>query len=358
MSIELPPELDWVAKLAVGQDWPKGDEDKLRSLGAAWDDAARQLTAISREIDPATSGVLHSVGGQVADEFTSFTQQLKSNIPDMAEAAGQLGELGRNTGLQVEYAKYMIIAQLVWLAVEIAELAFWAPEAIPVLVTGVRAIVKMLLKRLLISIATGVGFMVGMDAVIQGIQFLKGDRTKWDTAATLQALEGGAIGGAIGGIFSGAGSAFAPKFASSLIGKGLIGGASSIVTTEVMSEIFGGENDMGSALTSGIIGAMGGGGGKRRFGGGEHTEVHTPDIHLPSEPDLHLPKLPFDGEGPHLPGMEDFDTKGLGDKGVGTGAAPVPSSRRPRVAVVPERRAATVRRTPPRMPRSPSPRVR
>ncbi|MYR88916.1 hypothetical protein GTY41_29365, partial [Streptomyces sp. SID685] len=319
MSIELPPELDWVAKLAVGQDWPKGDEDKLRSLGAAWDDAARQLTAISREIDPATSGVLHSVGGQVADEFTAFTQQLKSNIPDMAEAAGQLGELGRNTGLQVEYAKYMIIAQLVWLAVEIAELAFWAPEAIPVLVTGVRAIVKMLLKRLLISIATGVGFMVGMDAVIQGIQFLKGDRTKWDTAATLQALEGGAIGGAIGGIFSGAGSAFAPKFASSLIGKGLIGGASSIVTTEVMSEIFGGENDMGSALTSGIIGAMGGGGGKRRFGGGEHTEVHTPDIHLPSEPDLHLPKLPFDGEGPHLPGMEDFDTKGLGDKGVGTG---------------------------------------
>ncbi|BBC97772.1 hypothetical protein SRO_6596 [Streptomyces rochei] len=319
MSIELPPELDWVAKLAVGQDWPKGDEDKLRSLGAAWDDAARQLTAISREIDPATSGVLHSVGGQVADEFTAFTQQLKSNIPDMAEAAGQLGELGRNTGLQVEYAKYMIIAQLVWLAVEIAELAFWAPEAIPVLVTGVRAIVKMLLKRLLISIATGVGFMVGMDAVIQGIQFLKGDRTKWDTAATLQALEGGAIGGAIGGIFSGAGSAFAPKFASSLIGKGLIGGASSIVTTEVMSEIFGGENDMGSALTSGIIGAMGGGGGKRRFGGGEHTEVHTPDIHLPSEPDLHLPKLPFDGEGPHAPGMEDFDTKGLGDKGAGTG---------------------------------------
>ncbi|MYU08039.1 hypothetical protein GTY81_30045 [Streptomyces sp. SID8366] len=324
MSIELPPELGWVAKLAVGQDWPKGDEDKLRSLGAAWDDAARQLTAISREIDPATSGVLHSVGGQVADEFTAFTQQLKSNIPDMADAAGQLGELGRNTGLQVEYAKYMIIAQLVWLAVEIAELAFWAPEAIPALVTGVRLIVKMLLKRLLISIATGVGFMVGMDAVIQGIQFLKGDRTKWDTAATLQALEGGAIGGAIGGLFSGAGSAFAPKFASSLIGKGIIGGASSIVTTEVMSEIFGGENDMGSALTSGIIGAMGGGGGKRRFGGGEHTEVHTPDIHLPSEPDLHLPKLSLDADGPHLPGAEGFDTKGagsgLGEKGAGTGS--------------------------------------
>ncbi|MFF7189960.1 hypothetical protein ACFZAR_33075 [Streptomyces sp. NPDC008222] len=317
MSINLPPELDWVAKLAVGQDWPKGDEDKLRSLGEAWEDAARQLTAMSREIDPMTSGVLHSIGGKVGDEFSSFTRQLKSNLPDMAEAAGQLGQLGKNTGLQVEYAKYMILAQLIWLAVEIAELAFWAPEMIPALVTGVRAIVKMLLRRLLISTATGVGFMVGMDAVIQGIQFLKGDRTKWDTAATLQAVEGGAIGGAIGGVFSGAGSAFAPKFAASLIGKGLIGGASSIVTTEVMEQIFGGENDMDAAVTSGIIGAMGGGGGRRRFGGGEHNEIHTLDIHLPSTPDIHLPKIPFEG-GSGFPGAENFDTGGLG-KGDGLG---------------------------------------
>ncbi|MCH0567249.1 hypothetical protein, partial [Streptomyces sp. MUM 2J] len=313
MSIDLPPELDWVARLAVGMDWPKGDEDKLRSLGAAWDDAARQLTALSREIDPATSGVLHSVGGAVADEFSNFTQQLKSNLPDMAEAAGQLGELGRSTGLQVEYAKYMILAQLVWLASEIAQLAFWAPEAIPALVTGVRAIVKMLLRRLLVSIATGFAFMVGMDAVIQSIQFLKGDRTKWDTFATLQAVEGGAIGGAIGGVFSGVGSAFAPKFAGSLIGKGVIGGASGLVTTEAMSQIFGGEYDMGSALTSGIIGAMGGERGRRRFGG-DHTKIHTPDIHLPSEADVHLPKAPSEG-GARLPVLEDFGTGGLGSGG-------------------------------------------
>ncbi|MFE4627275.1 WXG100-like domain-containing protein [Streptomyces mirabilis] len=308
MSINLPPELDWVAKLAVGQDWPKGDEDKLRSLGEAWEDAARQLTAISREIDPATVGVLHSIGGDVANEFSNFTQQLKSNLPDMAEAAGQLGELGKNTGLQVEYAKYMLLAQLVWLAVEIAELAFWAPEVIPVLVTGVRAIVKMVLKRLLIAIATGVAFMVGMDVVIQGIQFLKTDRTKWDTAATLQALEGGAIGGAVGGVISGLGSAVAPKFAASLIGKGVVGGVSSIATTEVMEQIFGGENDMGAALASGIVGALGGGGGRRRYGG-EHNEIHTPDTHLP--------KVPFEG-GLGIHGPKDFDIGGLG-KGEGLG---------------------------------------
>ncbi|MEU6174060.1 hypothetical protein ABZ832_19330 [Streptantibioticus parmotrematis] len=319
MSINLPPELDWVAKLAVGQDWPDADEDKLRALGEAWDDAAQQLGEISREISPIATGVLQNISGAVADEFSSFTQQLQSNLPDMAQAAGQLGELGKNTGLQVEYTKYMIIAQLIWLAVEIAELAFWAPEAIPAMVTGVRLIVRMLLKRLLTSIATGVAFMVGMDAVIQGIQFLKGDRTHWDTSSTLQALEGGAIGGAIGGVFSGLGSAFAPKFAGSLIGKGLIGGASSVVTTEVMSEIFGGDTDFGSALSSGIIGAMGGGGGRRRFGGGDdHVEIDDPDIHLPSSGDFHIPKLPGEDEAP--PDYSDLVGKGDGfGDGVGLG---------------------------------------
>ncbi|PWI42165.1 hypothetical protein [Streptomyces sp. ICBB 8177] len=321
MSINLPPELAWVAKLAVGQDWPDADEDKLRSLGEAWDDAARQLNEISREISPIATGVLQNISGAVADEFSSFTQQLQSNLPDMAQAAGQLGKLGKNTGVQVEYTKYMIIAQLIWLAVEIAELAFWAPEAIPAMVTGVRLIVRMLLKRLLTSIATGVAFMVGMDAVIQGIQFLKGDRTHWDTSSTIQALEGGAIGGAIGGVFSGVGSAFAPKFAGSLIGKGVIGGASSLVTTEVMSEIFGGDTDFGSALSSGIIGAMGGGGGRRRFGGGDdHVEVDDPDIHLPSAGDFHIPKLPGEDEAP--PDYSDLVGKGDGlvDKaGLGKG---------------------------------------
>lgn len=288
MSVNLPPELGWVARLAVGQSWPKGDEDKMRSLGMAWDDAARALAAISREITPATRGVLNSVGGSVADEFGSFVRQLQSNVPDMAEASSQLGKLGKNTGVQLEYAKYMILVQLVWLAFEIAQLAFWAPEAIPALITSVRLVVRMLLRRLFTAIATGIGMMVAMDAVIQGIQMLKGDRTSWSVENTVAAIESGAIGGAIGGAAFGLGGAFVPKFSGSLIGKAILGAGSGAASTVAMNELFhsGEPEDVGFGAAAGAIGALGGGGGKRRAGGGGETRVDTFDFHLPSVPDL------------------------------------------------------------------------
>ena len=289
MSIDLPPELDWVAKLAVGQNWPQGDEDKMLALGDAWNDAAQQLATIASSIDPATSGVLANLGGSVADQFESFVQQLQSNIPAMSQTSGQLGDSARNTGVQIEYAKYMILAQLVWLAAEIVQLMFWAPEAVPVAVTSARLIVQMILRRLFTSIVSGIAFMVGMDVVIQSIQMLKGDRTQWSVQNTLSALESGAIGGAIGGVFSGAGEAFVPKFAGSLVGKAVTGGVTGVVSTAAMDGIFGGSGDFGASLSAGIVGAVtGGGGGRRRFGGGDETEVNDLDLHLPDEPDLNL----------------------------------------------------------------------
>ncbi|WP_443053950.1 WXG100-like domain-containing protein, partial [Streptomyces sp. IBSBF 2435] len=307
MSVNLPPELGWVARLAVGQSWPKGDEDRMRSLGMAWDDAARALAAISREITPATRGVLNSVGGSVADEFGSFVRQLQSNVPDMAEASSQLGKLGRNTGVQLEYAKYMILVQLVWLAFEIAQLAFWAPEAIPALITSVRLVVRMLLRRLFTAIATGIGMMVAMDAVIQGIQMLKGDRTSWSVENTVAAIESGAIGGAIGGAAFGLGGAFVPKFSGSLIGKAILGAGSGAASTVAMNELFhsGEPEDVGFGAAAGAIGALGGG-GKRRAGGGGETRVDTFDFHLPSVPDL--PDL----HGPAKPPGSGFESGGTG----------------------------------------------
>lgn len=298
----------------------------MHSLGLAWEEAAQALAAISREITPATRGVLNSVGGSVADEFASFVRQLQSNVPDMAEASGQLGKLGRNTGVQLEYAKYMILAQLVWLAFEIAQMAFWAPEAIPALITSARLIVRMLLRRLLTSIATGIGMMVGMDAVIQGIQMLKGDRTSWSVQNTISAIESGAIGGAIGGLTFGLGDAFVPKFAGSLIGKGLLGGASGVASTAAMNALFGsGEpSDLGFGGAAGAIGAIAGGGGKRRGGGGDETKVDDFDFHLPDVPDLpdlHGPgKLPEEGMGGGL-GDGLGGLGGLeGDRGSGGGS--------------------------------------
>ena len=289
MSIELPPWLSWVATLAVGQHWPKGDEDGLRLLGEAWEDTAQQLVDISEEIGPATQGVLSNIGGSVATEFKSFVDQLQTNLPDMAQAAGQMGTLGKETGVQVEYAKYMILAQLAWLAVEIVDLSWWAPEAVPAAITAARVAVWMILRRLLTSIASGIGFMVGMDALIQAIQLLKGDRTHWDWQSTLSAVESGAIAGAIGGIIGEGAGHFAPGLAKNIIGKGIIGGATGVASSAALTGIFGGSNDFGEAFAGGAIGSMLGGGG-RRGGEGPHVpKEETPDIHVPTAIDLHLP---------------------------------------------------------------------
>ena len=36
MSIQIPPELNWVVEIAAGQSWPQGDEDQLSELGDVW----------------------------------------------------------------------------------------------------------------------------------------------------------------------------------------------------------------------------------------------------------------------------------------------------------------------------------
>ncbi|MET8413784.1 hypothetical protein ABZV34_38155, partial [Streptomyces sp. NPDC005195] len=292
MSINVPPELAWVSLIAAGQDWPRGDEDKLRTLGDIWDETAGHLISMAGEIGPGTQGVLDSLGGAVAMQFTTFTSAIESHLPQMADAAGELGAYSRETAVQVEYAKYMILLQLAWLAYEIIQFSISAPEAIPPAIAGARAIVKMILQRLLKSVASGIAFNVGMDVLVQTIQLLKGDRTHWDTKNTLGALESGAIGGAVGGLIGGAGHALAPKFTGSLLGKLTVGGASGLAGTVVTNIVLGGDTDFGAALSSGVIGGLGGHGASRPDepeGGKGEADLHLPDVHVPSFDELGKP---------------------------------------------------------------------
>ncbi|MEW1773108.1 hypothetical protein [Streptomyces sp. NPDC086777] len=292
MSVEMPPELAWVARLAVGQAWPKGDEDNLHALGQAWNDAAQELKGISGQIGASGNGVLESVGGQVADEFRAFVTQLEASLPEMAESANQLGKLGKHTAVQVEYSKYMILGQLILLAAQIAEWIFFAPEVIPVAITAARLAVKMILRRLLISVATGVAMNVGLDVAVQTIQFLKGDRTEWSTDNTVSAVVSGAVGGAVGGLFFGVGSVLAPKFAHSLLGKGVLGAATGIGTSGIMYGIYhSGQDEFGTSISAGALGALGGG-GRRRFGGkGDTVEVDPVHVNVPNALKLSLSGL-------------------------------------------------------------------
>ncbi len=268
------------------------------------------------------------MGGQVADEFQAFVTQLESSLPEMAESANQLGKLGKHTAVQVEYSKYMIIGQLILLAAQIAEWIFFAPEVIPLAITAARVAVKMILRRLLISVATGVAMNVGLDVAVQTIQFLKGDRTEWSTDNTVSAVVSGAIGGAVGGLFFGVGSVLAPKFAHSLLGKGLLGAATGIGTSGIMYGVYhSGEDEFGTSISAGALGALGGG-GKRRFGGkGDTVTVDPVHVNLPTALEIDLPGV-VSAVKTELPGTDTFkepaeSTTTAGTNGTGhtTGSA-------------------------------------
>ncbi|MEU9133293.1 hypothetical protein AB0D08_35265, partial [Kitasatospora sp. NPDC048540] len=310
MTIQLPPELTWVASLAVGSRWPKGDEDAMAVLGHAWEDAQRRLIGLVDRLGTAGSAVLQHVGGQVADQFHRFVQSLHTSIPEVANASGQLGLAARNTGVQLQHGKLMILAQLVWLAGEIVDLSFWAPEAIPAAITSTRVAVMMILRRLMQAIITGAALMAGMDLGIQAIQRLMHDRTSWDWSSVGTSVASGAIGGGVGGVIGEGARGLFKDAANTLVGKGAIGGINGIAGSTVLSAAFGGPNDVLMAGAGGLAGGMLAGSGRRRRGGGPTPKIDGVDVHVP--PAVHLPG----GEGP-----EGARGSGPARTGAGTGGA-------------------------------------
>ncbi|MEU3343204.1 hypothetical protein [Streptomyces sp. NPDC006668] len=272
-----------MANLAVGQQWPQGDEDKLLALGRAWEEAAQELVAPDSQMGPSVNGVLESVAGRVAEAFRDNVEQVLASLAQMAGSAHQLAELATTTGVEIEYAKYMIIVQLVWMAAEIGQWVLFAPEAVPAIVAAGRAAVQMILRRLMMSIAAGVGVTVGLDAAVQALQMLKDDRTRWNVYNTLQAAESGAVGGAIGGLTFGGPGVLTPRFAESLVGKLALGAVTGVVTTEAMYAVFGGESGIASAFTSGALGAISGGGRRVRRLGGDAVEIDPVPPRLPDD---------------------------------------------------------------------------
>ncbi len=290
MSINIPPSLGWVANLAVGDSWPKADEDKLRALGQAWEEAAQEMAAINREVGPSVSGVLAGVAGPVLQEFVDFVEKFMQNLPQMAQSADQLARMAKKTAVEVQYAKYMILLQLAWMAFEIAQWILYAPAVLPAIVTAGRLAVRMIVRRLLVSMAMGIGLMVGMDAAIQGLQMLMGNRTEWNTQATLSAVASGAVGGAIGGATFGLAAAFLPRPAQTLIGKLITGGITGIATTVAQDALLGGHSGIASAFTSGMMEGLSGGGRRFRWQKPEGMDVNPPNVNIPQ-----------------LPGMPDLD---------------------------------------------------
>lgn len=336
MSIDLPPELDWVAELTVGQAWPKGDEDGLFELAGTWLTAAQQLTAAQHEIMPAAATVLNSLGGPIADQLHAFTQQLATITPLIADSSQGLAEMSRTTAAELAYTKYMLILQMIWVAAEIIWFfTFGFPELAAAAVTSGRLTCRQILDHLtsiLAGAAVGTAIMTTADVAIQTYQILAGQRTSWNFADTVQNEVLGALGGGI----AGAVNATKPIIEHALerllpgIAKGIptqlstrfTAGVIIGLTTTYVSEGIYDTTDKSAAAYGAAAGVTG-----EIFSRGRHshasspTAPHTPHlIELPAPPDYATAtgKAAADATGPadvsafsDLSGREKTDSGGL-----------------------------------------------
>lgn len=237
MSIEIPVGLANLFHGLTGMAWPEAKEDDLRKAGDYYLLVGKNMPQLEDYVRQAAAYCTDNIAGQAGTELAAAAGALvgaggKDNALDLAgKQCTQLGQVAHDTANQVEYAKWMTIAQLIQLALEIA----WAIAASPF--TGgaslgtivaaravaegvIRKILAWLIDRIVMHTVVSITGGLVMDTIIQLIQIGRGDKTEWDSKSTLQAVEFGALNGIVGGPLALLGGGLTKLFRG-VIGKSL-----------------------------------------------------------------------------------------------------------------------------------------
>ncbi|MFK8911619.1 hypothetical protein ACJA3G_31905, partial [Streptomyces sp. YS-3] len=234
MSLEFPPECAWLFAALTGEKPPSGDEDKLFALAEVHKDLYGKLTNdLKQQIAEALGYTHSSFKGDAAEMYQAA---MKSFIGEdglnyfnaVADQANLLAQFSRKGATQLQYTKYMIIAQLVELLVEAivaAATAFFfgaSLQAYFAKVAIVRWLIRFRLGRLVMMLVThqliNVGMGVAMDLLVQWSQLNQGTRDKFDGDLTKNAALSGMIQGLLAGPFQFLGNKFGKGLAN-LFGK-------------------------------------------------------------------------------------------------------------------------------------------
>ncbi|MER5352520.1 EndoU domain-containing protein, partial [Kitasatospora sp. NPDC002551] len=200
----------------TGMPWPEIAEGDLREVRDAYQRIAEELPELRRLIAEVANKARQQFEGQAARQFSEQMRQFIGEtggadyITASVKTAEALAKCANDVATAAEYSKWMSIAQLVQLLVEIALAILWAPFTFGASLAEVtlktiltREVLKQLMKFLLktILLHTFAGIMSGltMDLVIQNIQIGQGNRKEIDKDALKQAVLFGVIGGVISG---------------------------------------------------------------------------------------------------------------------------------------------------------------
>ena len=270
MGMEFPSEVKWLLPIVVGESWPEGDEDKLRELRDAWVAAAEALGPVVEKANGAATEALSTWTGQPAVQFQQMWDKFvtgdEAYFTNLTNACNALAKSADSTALDVEYTKYMIIASLIILAIQIAAMIAAAvvtfggstagivPAQMATRMTvqmvfkqlvqkmlqeGFRKVAMEILKRIAKEVLINVGMNLALDVGIQGLQVAKGDRKDWDFDKTAGALASGVAGGVVGaaghaipkGATRGLQDSVAGQVADRAVREGVRGAVEGVATT-------------------------------------------------------------------------------------------------------------------------------
>ncbi|MEV8633393.1 hypothetical protein AB0395_17200 [Streptosporangium sp. NPDC051023] len=196
------PYVGWI----VGMDWPEGDEEGCFRLADAYREVAAAITTLIEDGHVSCLDARECMDGAASDAFgeywKTFTTVDPLVLPRLKQACEKAGDQLNTIGLEIEYAKYMILLSLFLLA---AQILYFLRMAVP---SGGRSLalvpmacrltqmtVRQIAMRLLRNIALFSGVMGGMDVLIQSVQMVGGRREDWDWTKTGTSLAGGALAG-------------------------------------------------------------------------------------------------------------------------------------------------------------------
>ncbi|MFJ5229311.1 hypothetical protein ACIQBJ_05355, partial [Kitasatospora sp. NPDC088391] len=215
-SIEVSPSTAAFFSAITGMPWPKINEGELRDIRDAYERLSKELPELRELIAKVAATCRRQFEGAAAQAFARQMNYFigvggdNDYVTAAAEASKKLADCAGDVANAVEYTKWMAIAQLVQLLVEIALAIFWAPFSFGASLSGLvlrklltkaalTALMKYLMKTILMHTFAGIVGGLLMDGIIQNVQIGQGNRKEIDKEYTKQAVLFGVIGGLLGG---------------------------------------------------------------------------------------------------------------------------------------------------------------
>ncbi|MGW2278864.1 WXG100-like domain-containing protein [Streptomyces sp. NPDC001770] len=208
----VPPELQNLLLVVVGNKWPTGDETALRAEAAVWRACAETMRSCAQDVAEVRARVDAGLQGQTREAVDGFLDRLAGPGEDAVlpltitcceEAAEALDTLAN----EIETLRIEIIGALVVLAVQLmidmtVLLLCGGPAAAAGEIAATRVLCMAFLRRAvthaLVRVAESVVAQVGFALLAQVIELGQHHRTSLDGDELAVAAVNGAVGGAVG----------------------------------------------------------------------------------------------------------------------------------------------------------------